>query len=282
MAYGDDALFYVNGIAASGMDPTDYYVLHLMIPTGVQVRELKFPSFGADVRISLTYESGTSELGTYGNGDTVTLTDRQGTNLRYIAFQIHGVEKVTPNGEISIMLKNISARDRIVTLQAILSIRDSKTAVRTLPDGNRAQRSDKYNVSISGPKDKNENGEGANGNNGNGNGTNGSDDKGETQEPKVTESGRALPYPLLQKDDEFVRAIKPVEVEKAKKGVRPLIVSPDNEQPVIRTIDTKDLGMFPLKDELAEAHMKLVKNIMLRQLRIKRMTTKLPRGNAAQ
>ena len=77
--------------------------------------------------------------------DTVALSERQGSNLRYISFQMRNMTEVHPDGEITLMLKNISARDRVATLQAILSVRDATTAVRE-------QHYDKYNIALAGPK----------------------------------------------------------------------------------------------------------------------------------
>ena len=145
IAYGDSGVFYFRNLAAGGMKSSYYYVLHLMIPAGVQVSSIDIPDFGTPVRVSLVYESGSADLGTYTNGETVSLTDRQGTNLRYIAFQIHGAESVSVSRDVSLMVKNISARDRVATLQVILSVRDAKTAVIE-------QHYDKYNIALAGPR----------------------------------------------------------------------------------------------------------------------------------
>ena len=145
IAYGDSGVFYFRNLAAGGMKSSYYYVLHLMIPAGVQVSSIDIPDFGTPVRVSLVYESGSADLGTYANGETVSLTERQGTNLRYIAFQIHGAESVGVSRDVSLMVKNISARDRVATLQVILSVRDAKTAVIE-------QHYDKYNIALAGPR----------------------------------------------------------------------------------------------------------------------------------
>ena len=145
IAYGDDAVFNIRSIDAVGLESDNYYVLHIMIPEGVQVRSISFPGFGSSVKVSLAYQSGSTELGNYVSGDSVALSERQGSNLRYISFQMRGVTEVKPDGEITLMLKNISARDRVATLQAILSVRDAKTAVRE-------QHYDKYNIALAGPK----------------------------------------------------------------------------------------------------------------------------------
>ena len=145
IAYGDSGVFYFRNLSASGMKSAYYYVLHIMIPAGVQVSSLDIPDFGSPVRVSLVYDSGSADLGTYTNGETVSLTERQGTSLRYIAFQIHGAESVSVNRDVSLMLKNISARDRVATLQVILSVRDAKTAVIE-------QHYDKYNIALAGPR----------------------------------------------------------------------------------------------------------------------------------
>ena len=142
--YGDDAVFNIRNLNAHGVKEDEYYVVHLMIPTGVQVRSLTFPKFGGSMKVSLVYTSGTSTLGTYTGAETVKLKDREGMNLKYISFQMRGVTDVTLNGDVTLMVKNVSARDRVATLQAILSIRDAKTAVL-------AQEYDKYNIALSGP-----------------------------------------------------------------------------------------------------------------------------------
>ena len=143
--YGDREIYRIRNLSARGLKSSYYYVLHLMIPTGVQVSSLDIPNFGSSVRVSLVYENGSADLGSYISGESVTLTERQGTNLRYIAFQIHGATEVIPNQDVSMILKNISSRDRVATLQAILSVRDMKTSVLE-------QHYDKYNISLAGPQ----------------------------------------------------------------------------------------------------------------------------------
>ena len=143
--YGDNALFYVRDLSAAGMKKGATYVLHLIIPTGVQVKSIGVPAFGASARVSLVYANGTRDIGTFTQSESATLTDREGTGVKYIAIQIRGVEGVLATSDVSLILKNISARDRVATLQAIQSVRDTDTSVME-------QHDDKYNVSLSGPK----------------------------------------------------------------------------------------------------------------------------------
>lgn len=144
IAYGDNALFHIRELAAEGIKANETFVLHLMIPTGVQVRSLSIPDFSTTARVSIVYESGSIDLGTFSEAHTASLTDREGTNIRYIAIQIKNAASVRAADELSIILKNISARDRVATLQAIASVRDAKTAVLE-------QKYDKYNIALSGP-----------------------------------------------------------------------------------------------------------------------------------
>ena len=254
VAYGEDALFYVRGLNAGGMDPTDYYVLHLMIPSGIQVKTISFPGFGTDTRVTLTYDSGTTELGTYRSGETVNLTERQGTNLRYIAFQIHGVEKVTADGDVQLLVKNISARDRIVTLQAILSIRDSKTAVKTLDDGKKAQNSDRYNISIAGPKNDNNSSENKNESMA-GQATGEKDN--EPEKPVTIEDRVVTVYPqLVYVDPEENVAVKVLDVEKNDPAPKPLILPNGNAPAEVLSIATTSIADQPVTDELILARMK--------------------------
>ena len=144
IAYGDNALYSIREIGAEGIKTSETFVLHLMIPSGVQVRSVSIPGFSTAARVSVVYENGSVELGTYSEAHTASLTDREGTNIRYLAVQIKNTAAVRTSDEMSIVLKNISARDRVVTLQAISSVRDAKTAVLE-------QKYDKYNIALSGP-----------------------------------------------------------------------------------------------------------------------------------
>ena len=146
ISYADSALFYIRNLSASGMSTGDIYVLHLMIPAGVQVKSIGIPDFGGSARVSLVYQnSGSKDVGTFTRSDSAQLSDRDGTNVQYIAVQIRNVSGVLATSDMTLILKNISSRDRVVTLQAVQSVRDSSTAVKE-------QHNDKYNVVLSGPK----------------------------------------------------------------------------------------------------------------------------------
>lgn len=145
ISYGDNALFYVRNLSASGMKDGNVYVLHLMIPNGLQVRSIGIPAFGGSARVYVAYSNGSKDVGTFTHSDSITLSDRDGTGVSYIAIQIRGVQGVLASGDVSIILKNVSTRDRVITLQAIESVRGENSSVL-------AQNSDKYNVVLSGPK----------------------------------------------------------------------------------------------------------------------------------
>ena len=276
IAYGSDALFYIRGLNTRGMEETDYYVLHLMIPSAIQVKTLTFPGFGTDVRVTLTYESGTSELGTYAGGETVNLTDRQGTNLRYIAFQIHGVDSVTATGDIQLLVKNISARDRIVTLQAILSVRDSKTKVisdalnkrgeitpkRTnITEGFTAQKSDRYNVSIAGPKNGTSSGTTTSSS------TPGTTSTGENTKPEISAAERVKTcYPQLICDSLSPDGKKAPEILTVEKrdNTKPLLIGDKVEMPTVKDIDTTQIVDQPVTNELIAGKVKQKAAAMLR------------------
>lgn len=146
ISYGDTALFYIRNLSAAGMKTSDIYVLHLIIPKGAQVKSIGLPAFGGSARVSLVYQNnGSKDVGTFTRSDSAQLSERDGTNVNYIAIQIRNVEGVLASGDVTLILKNISTRDRVQTLQAVQSVRDSTTAVRE-------QHGDKYNIVLSGPK----------------------------------------------------------------------------------------------------------------------------------
>ncbi len=263
VAYGEDALFYIRGLNARGMELTDYYVLHLMIPTGIQVKTLTFPGFGTDTRVTLTYESGTTELGVYNGGETVNLTERQGMNLRYIAFQIHGVDSVSATGDIQLLVKNISARDRIVTLQAILSLRDNRTKVisdnlnkrgeitpsRTnIPSGMTAQNSDRYNISVAGPKSSNSGSSGTTG-------TTGTTSESGSPVTEMAASVRVRKcYPQMCFSSSKVEP-KVIVIDK-KSSTKPLLANSVNVMPGVRSVTDAQIVDQPVTNELIAAKVK--------------------------
>ena len=258
IAYGNDALFYVRGLNAGGMEETDYYVLHIMIPEGLQVKTITFPGFGTEVRATLTYGSGTTQLGVYDGPGTENLTDRQGTGLRYIAFQIHGVTTVTTTGDIELLVKDISARDRIVTLQAILSLRDSATIVisdalnqkgqikpkrNNIPDGMTAQKNDRYNISLAGPKGGSSSGSSSS-----------SSSVSKTTELTMAERAKTcypqLSYPAFAKAQP-VRVLKVPSVSKPR--VSPLLFKMKNDRPVVLSVNAEQISSSSITDALIRA-----------------------------
>ena len=265
IAYGDDAIFNIRNLNAVGMETDNYYVLHIMIPEGVQVRSLSFPGFGGSVKVSLAYQSGSTELGTYVSNDSVALTERQGSNMRYISFQMRNMTEVKPDGDVTIMLKNISARDRVATLQAILSVRDAKTAVRE-------QHYDKYNIALAGPKTSPTSGTSTNGTT--------SADLGSTTTSDIDTAGVAAarvsnesrPYPMLLSVDGLVSDIliepKPdyVTIQNNIFNTKPLLLPEDPEmKPAVKETGAENpINVSPVTNDTIRAfvHMMNKKHLL--------------------
>ena len=289
IAYGDDAVFNIRNLNAVGLETDNYYVLHIMIPEGVQVRSISFPGFGSSVKVSLAYQSGSTELGNYVSNDSVALTERQGSNLRYIAFQMRGVTEVKPDGEITIMLKNISARDRVATLQAILSARDAKTKVLE-------QHYDKYNIALAGPKTNTTSGTTGGTGSATGSGTTdttGTATDGYTPATTVRANNLSRPFILLTSPDGLVTdiLIEPVfdyvSTEMNMYNTYPLMLPLDENAPAPAAVDTgaeNSIGASPVTNDTIRAfvHMMNLRHMMREEFALQKsqsLMTRILRAN---